>query len=367
VSLIRPLEREDLPDVASLLELVFRSGTRSAPQGFAGYLERLFLDQPWADPEIPSLVYLDDQERLVGFLGSHVRRFRFDDRRIRVAVGGQLAVEPGPARKRAAGAFLLQRFLAGPQDLTMTDSASETVRRMWEGLGGEAVHLERMGWVRLFRPARFTAAFASRRRLSGRAGRLAVRLATVADLLATNVAGGALRTKRPDVAAEALTPELVLEHLTEITAGIQLRPDYDAAFLPWLLREVAAVRSHGSLSGSLVRHRDGRVLGWYLYYLQPGGISQVLQIAVKTAEVSAVIDHLFHHARLNGSAAVQGRLEPPLVEPLSQRHCLFHVAGYRVLLRSSEPDFLRAIVTGRALLSRLDGDWWISLSRGPFD
>ena len=73
MSAIRPLERDDLPQVVSLYEHVARSGSRTPPPGLAAYFERTFLDHPWADPEIPSLVYADG-DKIVGFLGSSVRR-----------------------------------------------------------------------------------------------------------------------------------------------------------------------------------------------------------------------------------------------------------------------------------------------------
>ena len=140
--------------MASLIELAFRSGSRTPAPGLASYLERILLDQPWADPEIPSLVSLDDRGQVVGFLGSHIRRFRFDGKPIRLAVSGQLVSDP-TVRRQAVGAFLMKRYLEGPQDVTLTDTASETVRRMWEGFGGETVHLGRIGWLRPFRPLRF--------------------------------------------------------------------------------------------------------------------------------------------------------------------------------------------------------------------
>src|SRR2546425_837095 len=84
---IRPCERADLPEVASLYEYVMRSGTRNPPLGLAEYFERTFFDCPWTDPEIPPLVYKDGGGRIIGFLGSHVRRLRLDGHPIRLACG----------------------------------------------------------------------------------------------------------------------------------------------------------------------------------------------------------------------------------------------------------------------------------------
>ena len=166
MSAIRPLERADLPQVVSLYEHVARSGSRTPPPGLAAYFERTFLDHPWADAEIPSLVYVDG-DKILGFLGSSVRRLELDGRPVRMGISGQLVTEP-EVRKRAAGAFLMREYMSGAQDLTITDTASDMVRRIWEGVGGETSQLACIGWVRIFRPAQFAVRLS--RAATGRAG-----------------------------------------------------------------------------------------------------------------------------------------------------------------------------------------------------
>jgi hypothetical protein len=79
-----------------------------------------------------------------------------------------------------------------------------------------------------------------------------------------------------------------------------------------------------------------------------------------------VLAHLFHDARERGSAALQGRVEPHLVELLSQRNCILHASGYRVLVHARDPEIAHAFQTGTALVSRLDGDWWTGISSESF-
>jgi hypothetical protein len=363
VNQIRPLQREDVPQVAGLIELAFRSGARTPPPGLVAYLERLLLDHPWVDPEIPSLVTLDDEETVVGCLGSHIRRFRYDGRPIRVAVSGQLVSDP-VVRRRAVGAFLMQRYLEGPQDVTLTDTASAAVRRMWERFGGATVHLGRVGWVRLFRPIRFVTEHLLKDHDQWR--RRAIGAAAPLDAVATRVAARHWAIRRPDVVAEELSPESIVEALPSVLAGVRFRPDYDADFLRWLFAELSAVRSRGRPVGFLIRDPGDRTLGWYLYFLRPGGISQVLQIVASERDAAPVLDHLLGHARANGSAAVQGRVEPALIEALSDRGCLWHASGYRVLVHARDNGIVHAIDSGNALLSRLDGDWWTGMHLESF-
>ena len=355
MSEIRPLERVDLAQVVSLYEHVARSGSRTAPPGLALYFERTFLDHPWADDEIPSLVYVEG-ERVLGFLGSSARRLELDGRAIRMGISGQLVTEP-EVRKRAAGAFLMREYMTGAQDLTITDTASDLVRRIWEGVGGETSQLACIGWVRVFRPAQFASAYRGRQNVEPvRRGRVA----QLVDTISSPLASRALRPQAPEATAtQELTPAEMVSRLGELK--FRLRPTYDEDFAGWLLDEVAAVRSRGTL----VKRAVSR--GWYVYYLVPGGISQVLQIAAEERDAGDVLDHLFDDAYARGSAAVQGRLEAHVREPLARRKALFHQSGYLALIHARDRELVHAIQAGQALLTRLEGEWWMGHHLEPFE
>ncbi|MCA1679009.1 MAG: hypothetical protein LC790_08900, partial [Actinobacteria bacterium] len=65
----RPVDRSDLEEIASLYELVMRSGTLEPPPGLAPYLERLLLDQLRANGH-PALD--EDVVRLSPFVRRHL-------------------------------------------------------------------------------------------------------------------------------------------------------------------------------------------------------------------------------------------------------------------------------------------------------
>jgi len=58
-----------------------------------------------------------------------------------------------------------------------------------------------------------------------------------------------------------------------------------------------------------VRDRE-RLLGWYLYYAQAGGVSEVLQIAARDGSFDRVLLRLLADAWRHGAVAVRGRLRP---------------------------------------------------------
>jgi hypothetical protein len=360
---IRPLERDDLDQVTSLYENVARSGARTPPPGMRPYFEESFFDYPWADPEIPSLVYVEEGGRIVGFLGSSVRRFTFDEKPIRVGISGQLVTEPG-SRSRAPGAFLMREYMNGPQDLTLTDTASDLVRRIWEGVGGATFHLACVGWVRLFRPWQFASAYRGRQRRLGAPGRARPLLSGL-DVVTAGVLRRVLRPDGGEGRSEALSPGELVRLLPSVARDARLFPAYDEEFLAWQFEKMGGIEARGELRARIVRV-DGEVRGWYVYYLQPGGLSMVLQVVGEERAVGDVLDDLLRDAHAAGAAGVQGRVEAHLLEPLSQRRALFHPSGYLALIHSRNEELLHAVQSGRALLTRMEGEWWMGHHLLPF-
>jgi hypothetical protein len=339
VSVIRPLQREDLPQVAGLYEFISRSGSRTSSPGLTDYFENTLLDHPWADPEIPSLVYVDGGGRVAGFIGSHVRRLVLEGKPVRMACSGQLMSDPA-VRNRAVGALLLRRFFDGPQDLTITDGATEATRRMWKGLGGNVGHLGSITWARLFNWP--SAGEQALERFGMGAWRPVARpVLSIAHAVADRLPAISMRVQEPSTRAEDLTPQTLLEHLPSLSDHRCLRPDYDGQFLTWLFREMAEVRNRGTLVKRLIRNTEDRVLGWYVAYLQQQGLSQVLQIAAKERDAGAVLDHLFYDAQSARVAVLAGQFEPFLFEALAQRRrrCFLHLSG-NFLVHSRNPDVL---------------------------
>ena len=109
----------------------------------------------------------------------------------------------------------------------------------------------------------------------------------------------------------------------------------------------------------------GRVRGWYVYVTR-GAVAHVLQIASEERASDDVVDHLLHDAWAGGASGVQGRVEAPLLESLASRRCLFHASGYLSLIHSRDEALLHAVHSGKALLTRLEGEWWMGHHLLPF-
>jgi hypothetical protein len=106
----------------------------------------------------------------------------------------------------------------------------------------------------------------------------------------------------------------------------------------------------------LLRRQD-QVAGWYVYALHRDGIAEVLQIGCREADAAQVVDHLFQHARHNGASALAGRIEPHLTKAISAQTCIFSRRDHSMLIHSRDVNILNAIHSGKAFISRLDGEW----------
>jgi hypothetical protein len=318
---VRPFTEEDIPQAVRLYQTVFGGGVQCSVEPLEGYFHQVFFENPWSDKALPSQVYETDQGTIAGFLGVIPRRFQMKGRSLKVAVTTQFMVDDS-SRHNLAGLKLLQRLFSGPQDLSFTDGANEASRRTWKALGGTDIPIYSICWTRQLGPP----------------------------------AQEYFKEAAPRFTEHDLDLATLIEQLPHFARGRSLRPEYDQDFLTWLLRLAEEKKKHGVLQKRMVRHAEG-IAGWYVYYLNAGGTSQVLQLVASPQSFSAVLAHLFEDLRRQGATAVSGRVDPDHLHEFSRQQCQFSAAS-AVLVRASDPELLRAFYTGDALLSRLEGEWW---------
>ena len=361
---IRPLEPRDIDGVASLYEYVLRSKSRSAPAHLAQYFKRIFLEHPWVDPEVPSLVSVDETGQIVGFIGSHVRKMQFEGKPIRAGVCSQLIADPD-VRSQAVGAFLMRKYMTGAQDISVMEMCSDGMRLMWENLGGHTMHLNSLNYTRFFRPARFAVnQVLNRGKLSALAP-LMHGAAQIFDAPAQRLK--AFKVEDKGLGANDLTPETYLEHFPTVAGKRKLVPAYDLEFLKWQWFEMAQVAAKGTLFGSLVRDDAGKVIGWYLYQLKPGDKGHVIQVEAKRGFEAEALTALFSDAKHRGATLLHGRVEPNLHVPLvKENRCWLHSRYDRTLVYTKNTDLLNAYFTGDSMFTRMEGEFWMGFHLEPF-
>jgi len=329
----------------------------SSQAAFESYFREIVFDNPWRDPQLPSWVAEEDG-RISGFYAVMPRRMLLRGRPIRVAVGCQFMVDPDK-RDTLTALQLAKACVSGPQDLTLADGSNDLSRRMWMGIGGTTSLLYSLHWTRPLRPARYAHLLLDERATFPAALTFAARpLSALADALITRLRPNRFLREQTELAEDALDPATMLAHLPDVLRSSALQPVYDARSLGWLLEQAADKTCHGRLRARAVRDRK-RLLGWYLYYVQAGGVSEVVQIAARDGSFDRVLLRLLADAWQHGAAAVRGRLDPRYAQELSHRHCWFRREGSWTLVHSRHADVMAAIQQGDAFLSRLEGEWWL--------
>jgi len=362
---IRVFVERDVPAAAALFARVYPEHRWSSQAACEAYFREMLFDNPWRDLQLPSWV-AEEGGSISGFCAVMPRRMLFRGRPIRVAVGCQFMVDPGKHHKLARAALpvtalqLAKAYMSGPQDLTLADGANDEARRIWVGIGGTAPLLYSLHWTRPLRPARYLLSLLQGRAAIPPALALAARpLSTLADAAASRLRPNRFLWEETELSEDTLDSATMLAHMPDFLCGYALQPVYDARSLAWLLEQAARKTHQGKLRARAVWDSGRRLIGWYLYYLQPGGVSEVLQIAAPNGTFDRVLKRLLADAWRHGAAAVRGRLDPRYVQELSNRHCWLRTDSTWTLVHSRHPEIMAAIQQGDAFLSRLEGEWWL--------
>jgi hypothetical protein len=362
MSTIRPLEGSDLEAVARLHAEAQRHPAPGAAERLASFFQRTLLEAPSADPDIPSLV-VTDGGAIVGFLGSYVRPMELDGRRVRLACSAHLLTARA-VRHKALGALLLRSYLGGPQDVTITDGATREVQMMWERLGGSTSHLQGLVWVEPIRPAAL-----GLHRFAHRVGSHVLETALTPVAAALDLPARPVLRGRKAVPYEVhpADPAGFASAARQLAQAFVLRPVYDASYLEWLFGQLRLLASEapvfpdrvtrGKLDVGLVTVGD-RTAGAYVCQIQRRGACRVLAAVCTEADAPALLAAIRSRAEAGRAAAVFGRAEPHLLAALWERRTFLRFGGGRMLVRSVDPELEHAPALGRALLTRLDGEWW---------
>jgi len=364
MSSVRPLARSDLPTVAEMLQRILRKTQAPVTPALESYLAEIFLDGPHRDPEIKSHVYLRDDGRVAGFIGALALPMVIEGKAVRGALCGTFMVD-GHAEDPFAGARLMRAFLAGPQDISLTETANDISTAMWRKLNGTVLPGYSLEWLRVLRPAEFLVEAAK-----GFFG--AARIASpVARLVDVFFRPGKVQSRFFSLPANTLPSEEADDQRTaalfsRFIEPYAARPQWEEASL----RRMIAESQRKALYGTMVRHavttRDGRPVGLFLYYGDPGRIGRVIQILAAPGQTGAVIDSMLAHAARRGLAALRGRTMPTLIEAMLGQPFLFVNAGSS-MVHARDASLLEPFRAGKAFFNGFAGESWSRLIGDRFD
>lgn len=364
---IRPFVEGDVSRVADLVWKILHEQQGSAPSTLKVYIDKLFLRNPWVDQSMCSLIYEDSAGKVAGFFGVVPRPMSIQGKAVRLAFGSNFVVEAG-SRASFAAMQLVSAFMKGPQDVSITDSATEGARQLLRSLGFTVVPIYSLLWARPLRPSLYAlhgVARLKKNKTIAAIGTVASPLCRVADYLAATLRGSPFYQQASAIKADVLDTGTLIQCLARIPSKHWLIPDYNRESLDWVLDFVKDRNAYGDLRKMVLRDEKDKIIGWYIYGLNPGRIGEVLQIGAESTSVGKVLDHLFHQAWKDKLIGLHGRLEPQFMEELTLRSSFFLRNGSWTLAHSRRPELLGPIFSGSAFLSRLDGEGCLRFGEIP--
>jgi hypothetical protein len=352
----RPFVSADVPQIVDLYLKVFPHGHQYSRNRLCARFNRVLLENPWYNPSISSLVYEKDG-RVFGFLGVVVRPMLLGSEVIHVATSNHFMVDAS-ARRSMAGLQLMSHLFAGSQDLTIAEAGDDS-RKLWEALGGRTSFARSLFWTRLLRPAQYALQRLRKRWIPPELSWALRPPCALFDTLASRIRQSPLHQSPQDPGEEA-TEQALVTCLSQVKKRNSLSPLYDEYSLKWLFGVLSEKKMLGTLRKVIVRGSQREIVGWYIYYLNPGGNSTVLHLNALPGYLDQVFRHVCYEAWRQGSIALTGRVEPRFTKEFCRNHCLLHWRSW-VLVHSRYPRILTIFDDGEAIFTGLEGEWWISV------
>jgi hypothetical protein len=295
---------------------------------------------------------------------------RFGDKTLLAAFCGSLLVE-NPETAPLAGARLLKAFLAGPQDVSFSETANALSHRMWLLTGGETLPDHSLNWIRVLRPAGLALALAER---AIPAFRVLGPLARGIDRLLGRcrwIAGSARRWSGLDPMAtlpgqlkvNEISSEAFGRLLKTMTEHYAFAPTWDETVLAAQLGDALHKPDYGAPVVAEVATRSGAPIGGFFYHARPGGIARVLQALARPGQEGAILDHLIRDAAERGAVGIVGRTQPALLPALLTRRVVL-LPRSSTVMHVRDPALAETLRAGRGFLNGFSGETWSRISGG---
>lgn len=349
---IRVCQRSDFGQIADLYRSTFTGASSSRSPDLQQYLEKVYLDNPWAS-EVASPLVSEKSGRIDGYLGVIPQKLKFQGREITMAVSSALMVAQDESGNRnpITGVGLLRKFLGGKQDLSLTDTANDVTCRIWTASGGCIAHPYCYTWIRSLKPL---TTCVDALLGSGRTRLLLKPFLHLCDTVLKRV---------PPIRPRPVDCEVVEISTSELCALQQrvrnraILPSHDGTTMQWLVEMAEQSEEEGPLAKCVVRS-NGIDLGWFVYYRSRNAVGRVLQLVGFGNSYEAVLDCLLQDASRNGLAALWGRAEPGKNTMLAKRHCFFRGLPW-VLVHSRDREIVDAFQQADALFTGFEGEHWM--------
>ncbi len=357
---IRAFHRSDIPQVCHLFSQTFRLGKSYRAAKLAACLEATYFDSPGYTEATGSIVHLDRNGVLDGFMGVIAMTMVVGERTLRAGIlSAYMAADPD--NNPGIGVSLIRGVTARDFDLLFTDTANRTSLDIARATRFVILPAQSLEWVKIHRPAG-TAAYFLGKRLP-RLARWIVPIARSADrVLRRFLPSG---SPRPDgIVSRPIAAADFAEAARPFLAHYDLKPD--PAELGWFVDQAGLQTKYGPLRIREVVDRIGRRTGLYLLYARRDGVAYALQILALPNREELVVGQMFADAAEFGAVAVRGATSPDLMKGLFRQKGLLyhHVMG--TIAWTRDPEVAATLRGGNVFLGGIAGETWARIVTEDF-
>lgn len=355
---INPLRVDDIIEVVSLSRKYFPRSRESFIHTLIKRMAELYFKDGKLLPNVSPIVSRSSSGQINGFLGVITKHFRYRDRMISVANCHHLMATED-ARKQLIPMKLLQHFLAGPQDISFSDGSSDSTRHLWKRLGGESVTGESIYYKIPLRPASFTAGHFLKQ-YRNRIGNGIRSLANYTDSIAGKMRIPFFyRKEEPGIDIVPLNKEIMTVLLEKMNPFYQLFPHYKPSDIERLFRLLDGETRYGTLHKSVILGPNDQPFGWFIYYAQNKGVCEVIQAVSIPGKETELFNSLVWHAFSMGGVELSGRLMPSQLQTSFTTEAVAVPGRMWTLMQSNDVELKHIIQSGKAFMTRLEGDLWV--------
>ena len=356
---IRPLSKADLPSVVSLHVRARYGDVPYASEPTVSYLNKLLFANPHRHDKIRSLVCEDESGSIVGFWGVIPRRMRLRNRTLLVAVGFLLNVAP-EVRKRGIGTQLLSVYLDGPQDLSISDRATEAFKRIYLPLGGTVAPLNTLVWHWPLRPARHALTLVRKKNLPiSKFLFWAGPLCDIADSFLKAKIEAHYSLKLID---NPLNSNDLLECTRKLHSNDTFQFEESHTDLSWFVEILNERNSAGELHILMCNNDTGALIGWCVYGVHDNEV-EILFINYVHKYTQEFMWHVEAKLYRAGYTVVHGRLKKTLFDVMYNKNIYITMKAHWALFHTNDVELKNLILRGDVNISRLDGGWWLRFPR----
>lgn len=354
---ITPLCYDDIDAVVALSRQYFPRSSEYTTAQLKKRTTELYFKNGSLLPDACPLVSRTGNGRVNGFLGVITKHFRYRERRVDVAHCHHL-MATDEARKQLMPLRLLQHFLSGPQDLFFSDGSSEATRLLWQRLGGEQVTGESLYYKIPLRPASFAAGHVLKnlRNLAGDSMRW---LASGVDAVAGKMRIPLFYHKESGISLIQLDQQVLSVLLAKMKPFYHLFPEYHPSDIQRLFHLLEGESRYGKLHKMALLDSNHEPVGWFIYYAEHKGLCEVIQAVAIPGKQTELFSALSAHAYSRGGIEVSGRLMPGQLQTPFTTKAIAVPGRMWTLIKSDDTGLKHLIQSGKAFLTRLEGDLWV--------